>query len=214
MELTGISEYLKKPQIVQAGYDNSKMENEDFLKVLLADLAWQDPLDAKDISDFINNTVKLRQMEVLNDFQETVKLLKEANESNSLLYASNLIGKKVYYEGIYTYVENGKSKVKFKLEDSADIVKVTVLDQKGNVVEEKAFSNLEGNKEYPFEIDNPSLTDGYYTVYVEAKKGKESVKATLISEGIAESVLKSQEGIKVLIHNNEIDLNSIVQIGG
>jgi len=56
MELTGIDEYLKKPQIVQAGYDNSKMENEDFLKVLLADLAWQDPLNAKDISDFIDNT--------------------------------------------------------------------------------------------------------------------------------------------------------------
>ncbi|WP_297473722.1 flagellar hook capping FlgD N-terminal domain-containing protein, partial [Persephonella sp.] len=137
MELTGIGDYLKKPEIVQAGYDNSKMENEDFLKVLLADLAWQDPLDAKDISEFINNTVKLRQMEVLNDFQETVKMLKEASEVNSLLYASNLIGKKVYYEGIYTYVENGKSQVKFKLEDSADIVKVTVMDQKGNVVEEK-----------------------------------------------------------------------------
>jgi len=214
MELTGIDEYLKKPQIVQAGYDNSKMENEDFLKVLLADLAWQDPLNAKDISDFIDNTVKLRQMEVLNDFQETVKILKEANEANSLLYASNLIGKKVYYEGIYTYVENGRSEVKFKLEDSADIVKITVLDQKGNVVEEETFSNLEGNKEYPFEIDNPALQDGYYTVYVEAKKGKESVKAILISEGVAESVLKSPEGIKVMIHNNEIDLNSIVQIGG
>ncbi len=214
MELTGIGDYLKKPEIVQAGYDNSKMENEDFLKVLLADLAWQDPLDAKDISEFINNTVKLRQMEVLNDFQETVKLLEEASEVNSLLYASNLIGKKVYYEGIYTYVENGKSQVKFKLEDSADIVKVTVMDQNGNVVEEETFSNLEGNKEYPFEIDNPSLTDGYYTVYIEAKKGEETVKATLISEGIAESVLRSSEGIKVIIHNSEIDLNSIVQIGG
>lgn len=214
MELTGIGDYLKKPEIVQAGYDNSKMENEDFLKVLLADLAWQDPLDAKDISEFINNTVKLRQMEVLNDFQETVKLLEEASEVNSLLYASNLIGKKVYYEGIYTYVENGKSQVKFKLEDNADIVKVTVMDQNGNVVEEETFSNLEGNKEYPFEIDNPSLTDGYYTIYIEAKKGEETVKATLISEGIAESVLRSSEGIKVIIHNSEIDLNSIVQIGG
>ncbi len=214
MELTGISEYLKKPQIVQAGYDNSKMENEDFLKVLLADLAWQDPLDAKDISDFINNTVKLRQMEVLNDFQQTVKMLEEASEVNSLLYASNLIGKKVFYEGIYTYIENGKSKVKFKLEDNADIVKITVLDQSGNVVEEENFSNLEGNKEYPFEIDNPSLSDGYYTVYVEAKKDNKTVKATLISEGIAESVMRTTEGIKVVIHNNEIDLNSIVQIGG
>lgn len=214
MELNGISEYLKKPQIVDAGYDNAKMKNEDFLKVLLADLAWQDPLNAKDISDFISNTVKLRQMEVLNDFQKTVDLLKKANEANSLLYASNLIGKKIFYEGNYTYVENGKSKVKFKLEDNADFVKVTVLDKDGKVVESESFSNLEGGKEYPFEIDNPDLQNGYYTVYVEAKKGKQAVKATLISEGYVESVLKSKDGIKVLVHNDEIDLNSIVQIGG
>ncbi|WP_029521956.1 flagellar hook capping FlgD N-terminal domain-containing protein [Persephonella sp. KM09-Lau-8] len=214
MELNGINEYLKKPQIVDAGYDNAKMKNEDFLKVLLADLAWQDPLNAKDISDFISNTVKLRQMEVLNDFQKTVDLLKKANEANSLLYASNLIGKKIFYEGNYTYVENGKSKVKFKLEDNADFVKVTVLDKDGKVVESESFSNLEGGKEYPFEIDNPDLQNGYYTVYVEAKKGKQAVKATLISEGYVESVLKSKDGIKVLVHNDEIDLNSIVQIGG
>ncbi|WP_297452788.1 flagellar hook capping FlgD N-terminal domain-containing protein [Persephonella sp.] len=214
MELNGISEYLKKPQIVDAGYDNAKMKNEDFLKVLLADLAWQDPLNAKDISDFISNTVKLRQMEVLNDFQKTVELLKKANEANSLLYASNLIGKKIFYEGNYTYVENGKSRVKFKLEDNADFVKVTVLDKNGKVVESKSFSNLEGGKEYPFEIDNPDLKDGYYTVYIEAKKGKQAVKATLISKGYVESVLKSKDGIKVLVHNDEVDLNSIVQIGG
>lgn len=214
MELNGISEYLKKPQIVDAGYDNAKMKNEDFLKVLLADLAWQDPLNAKDISDFISNTVKLRQMEVLNDFQKTVELLKKANEANSLLYASNLIGKKIFYEGSSTYVENGKSRVKFKLEDNADFVKVTVMDKNGKVVESKSFSNLEGGKEYPFEIDNLDLKDGYYTVYVEAKKGKQAVKATLISEGYVESVLKSKDGIKVSVHNDEIDLNSIVQIGG
>ncbi|WP_457626367.1 flagellar hook assembly protein FlgD [Persephonella sp.] len=214
MELTGISEFLKKPQIVEAGYDNSKMENEDFLKVLLADLAWQDPLNAKDISDFINNTVKLRQMEVLNDFQETVELLKKANEANSLVYASNLIGRKIFYEGQSTYVENGKSVVKFKLEDNAQLVNITVMDKDGNVVEQKSFSNLEGNKEYPFEIDNPDLQDGYYTVYIEARNGEKDVKATLISEGIVETVLRTDEGIKVSVNNTEIDLNSIVQIGG
>lgn len=106
MESAGIYDIQKNEvRIVEAGYDNSKMENEDFLKVLLADLQWQDPLQANDITDFIQNTVKLREMEVLNSFQETVELLKETNEANSLLYASGLIGKKVVYEGNQTFVE-------------------------------------------------------------------------------------------------------------
>jgi len=214
MELTGLNDYLKKPEIVEAGYDNSKMDNEDFLKVLLADLAWQDPLNANDITDFIDNTIKLRQMEVLNDFQQTVDMLEEVSQTNSLLYASGLIGKKIYYEGFNTYVENGISTVKFKLEEDADIVTVTVMDEKGNVVEQESFSNLEANKEYPFEINNPNLPDGYYTVYIDAQKDGESVKATVISEGLVESVLKTDDGIKVIVNNDEIDLNSIVQIGG
>ena len=214
MELNGIDGLIKKPEIVDANYDNAKMENEDFLKVLLADLQWQDPLNAKDISDFINNTVKLRQMEVLNDFENTVELLESANQANSLLYASNLIGKKIFYEGNQTYIENGKSTVKFKLEDNADFVKITVMAPDGTVVEEGSFSNLEGNKEYPFEINNPNLQNGYYTVYIEATTEDKSIKATVISEGVVNSVLKTSEGIKAVVNSNEIDINSIVQIGG
>jgi len=128
MESAGIYDIQKNEvRIVEAGYDNSKMENEDFLKVLLADLQWQDPLQANDITDFIQNTVKLREMEVLNSFQETVELLKETNEANSLLYASGLIGKKVVYEGNQTFVENGRSSVSFRLDDNADIVTVTEM---------------------------------------------------------------------------------------
>jgi len=214
MELTGVNDYLKKPEVVEAGYDNAKMNNEDFLKVLLADLQWQDPLNANDITDFIDNTIKLRQMEVLNDFQQTVDMLEDISQTNSLLYASGLIGKKIHYEGFNTYVENGISTVRFKLENDAELVEITVIDSNGNTVEQESFSNLEAGKEYPFEINNPNLADGYYTVYIEAKNGDEAVKATVVSEGLVESVLKTNDGIKVIVNNNEIDLNSIVQIGG
>ncbi|WP_456401279.1 flagellar hook assembly protein FlgD [Persephonella sp.] len=215
MELGGIYNLERKEvKIVEAGYDNSKMENEDFLKVLLADLQWQDPLQANDITDFIQNTVKLREMEVLNNFQETVKLLKETNEANSLLYASGLIGKKVVYEGNQTYVQNGESNVTFRLKDNADIVKITVMDSGGNVVESKNFTFLQGGVEYPFKIENPQLADGYYTVYIEATKDGNPVETQIKSLGLVESVVKTNDGIKVVFDGNNVDLNSIVQIGG
>ncbi|WP_457621917.1 flagellar hook assembly protein FlgD [Persephonella sp.] len=215
MESAGIYDIQNREvKIVEAGYDNSKMDNEDFLKVLLADLQWQDPLQANDITDFIQNTVKLREMEVLSSFQDTVELLKETNEANSLLYASGLIGKKVVYEGNQTYVENGKSTVTFQLEDNADIVNITVMDSEGNVVEAETFSYLQGGIEYPFEIDNPDLADGYYTIYIEASKDGNPVSSTVKSLGLVESVVKESDGIKVLFDGINVDLNSIVQIGG
>ncbi len=215
MELNGInSDLIKKPKVVDQNYDNSKMSNEDFLKVLLADLQWQDPLEAKDISEFINNSVKLREMEVLNNFQKTVDMLKSANESNALLYGASLIGKRISYEGNATYIQNGKSTVRFKLEDDADLVKVTVTDKAGKPVETKTFEHVKGNKELTFKIENEKLPDGYYTVYVEAQKGTEKVKATVYSQALVEGILREDGKIKAIFGNKKVDIDSIVQIGG
>jgi len=201
-------------KVVEAGYDNSKMQNEDFLKVLLADLQWQDPLEAKDISEFIANTVKLREMEVLNEFQTTVELLKSVNETNSLLYASSLIGKTVMYQGDKTYVENGTGKSIFTLENNADTVNVTVVDKDGNIVDTKTFTNLQAGTEYPFEINNSNLQDGYYTIYINAYKGEDSVKATIYSYAKVEYVEKEQDKIYISFGDAKVELSKVSQIGG
>ncbi len=215
MALDGINnDFIKEPKIVDKNYDNSKMSNEDFLKVLLADLQWQDPLEAKDISEFINNSVKLREMEILNDFQKTIDMLKSVNESNALLYGSSLIGKKIFYEGNATYVQNGKSTVQFKLEDNADVVDVIVMNSMGQVVESQTFKDVTGNQEMTFKIENENLPDGYYTVYIEAKKNGEKVKATVYSQALVESILREDGKIKAVFGNNKVDIDAIVQIGG
>ncbi len=215
MALDGInSDILKEPKIVDKNYDNSKMSNQDFLKVLLADLQWQDPLEAKDISEFINNSVKLREMEVLNDFQKTVDMLKAVNESNALLYGASLIGKKIFYEGNKTYVQNGKSTVQFQLEDNADTARVIIMNSSGQVVEEKNFENIKGNQKLTFQLDNRDLQDGYYTVYVEAQKDGKKVKAKLFSQALVESIMREDGKIKAVFGNNKVDIDAIVQIGG
>jgi len=213
MELDGIS-IENKLKIVDRDYDNSKMNKDDFLKVLLADIKWQNPMDVNDINDFINNSVKLREIEILNSFEDTINALKELNGSNSLLMASNLIGKKVQYEGNLTYIENGRGKISFELEGFADKVKVSVMDKNGNVIETKDFQFLEPNREYPIEIENPELEDGYYTVYVEAFKNNEKVSSKITSEAYVEGALKDKTNIYVIFGNKSIPIEKIKQIGG
>ncbi|MCX7760795.1 MAG: hypothetical protein N2Z81_06355 [Hydrogenothermaceae bacterium] len=93
--LTQFPDTSKKPKVVDANYDNSKMSREDFLKVLLTDLQFQDPLNAKDISEFIDNTIKLKQMESFDAIQKLADTFSQY--SGSLLMASNLIGKTITY---------------------------------------------------------------------------------------------------------------------
>ncbi len=213
MELAGISQD-KSTKIVDANYDNSKMDKEDFLKVLLADIKWQNPMDVNDINDFINNSVKLREIEILNSFEDTINALKELNGSNSLLMASNLIGKKVIYQGNKTYIENGKGQISFQLEDFAEKVKVSIVDKDGNVVEEKKFEFLNAGETYPIQIENPDLEDGYYTVYIDAYKGDQKVNVNIISTAYVEGALKEDNQIKLIFSDVSIPIDRIKQIGG
>lgn len=201
-----------KPKVVDANYDNSKISNSDFLKILLTDLQWQDPLNAKDISDFLDNTVKLRQMESLDSFQKLADALSKF--TNSILTASSLIGKKVKYEGNQTYLENGKSQIEFKLEAPASLVKVSIIDQNGNVVEENTFKDLKGNTIYPYEINNTNLQNGYYRVSISAVDSQsKDVSYTLYSTGIVNSVYKDENGsISAKIANNPVSMDKILEI--
>ncbi|OMH40346.1 flagellar hook assembly protein FlgD [Desulfurobacterium indicum] len=202
-------------KVVDANYDNSKMSQQDFLKVLLADLKWQDPLEAEDISDFIDNTVKLEELQTYDDFETSVKQLLEANQSNALLTASSLIGKVVKYEGNQTYIQNGSGYAEIKLDSAADTVKINVLDSAGNVVDSETLYNLQGGVTYPISINNPSLPDGYYTVSVEATSNGNPVNATVLSQALITGVEKENDGSIVLSTSSfTIDDSKLVGIGG
>jgi flagellar basal-body rod modification protein FlgD len=200
-----------KPKVVDANYDNSKMSQDDFLKVLLADLKWQDPMNAKDISDFIDNSVKLRQMESLDSIQKLVDTL--STFTNSIVNASSMIGKKVKYEGNQTYVSQGQSNIEFKLNAPAQNVKVSLIDSNGNIVEQKEFTNLNGNTTYPLSIENQNLTDGYYKVLVSAKDSAgNDVQATIYSTGIVNGILKDNGSLSAKINNINVSLDKILEI--
>ena len=215
MDISGIIyNHQSEPKIVGPDFDNSKMSKDDFLKVLLANVQWQDPLEAADIYEIISNSVILREMEVLNSFENSVKELEESNSMLALISASSLIGKKIRYAGNVTYVENGKGYAEFKLDSNADLVKISLIDEDGNVVDSNIFYDLEGGETYPFEIDNQELKNGYYTVMVEAYKGEEKVNSAVISEVTVSSVQKLDDKIKIISGTLEIDLGEIVGIGG
>jgi Flagellar hook capping protein len=200
-----------QPTIVDANYDNSKMSQNDFLKILLADLKWQDPLNVKDISDFIDNTVKLRQIESLDSIQKLVDTL--STFTNSIVNASSMIGKKVKYEGNQTYVSQGQSYIEFKLNAPAQNVIVSLVDSNGNIVEQKEFTNLNGNTIYPLSIENQNLADGYYKVLVSAKDSAgNDVQATVYSTGIVNGIIKDNGSLSAKINNVNVSLDKILEI--
>lgn len=201
-------------KVVGPDYDNSKMTKSQFLKVLLATIEWQDPLQAENISDFINNSVKLREMEVLNSFENSVGELKSSLKSTELFYATSFIGRRVLYRGDKTYVKDGKGELSFELKEPASYVEVVIKDSNGNVVDRKDFSDLSSGS-YPVEIDNPSLQDGYYTVSVLAKDSNgNNIDVDLESYALIDGVRKKEDGVYLTTSFDQIPLENVIGIGG
>ncbi len=198
-------------KVYDANYDNSQIDQEGFLKVLLASFQFQDPFEAQDISKFIDNTVKLRQLEVMKNFEDSVQQL----SSNDALFisATNMIGKKVIYEGNKTYVEGGKSEVAFTPEEDAATATVYLYDKDHNIVAKKEFRDIKAGQRYRFAIDDGTLADGYYNVSVVAKNGNDDVSSTVYATALVTGIQKDKGSLVATFDGGAIDITKITKIG-
>ncbi len=202
----------KEIAVYEANYDNSQIDQEGFLQILLASFQYQDPFEAEDISKFIDNTVKLQELEVMKNFEDSVQTL---NDNNTLFFNStNLIGTKVMYSGNETYIENGKSNIEFKVKEDAQQATVYVYDDQENIVAQKDFTDLNTLEKYEFAIDDPKIADGYYKVSVIANNGDERVDTEIYSTALVEGIQKDGVDILALYDKGVIKINDIVEIGG
>ena len=201
----------KDIKVYGADYDNSQMDQEGFLKVLLAAFSYQDPFEAQDISKFIDNTVKLKQLESYNNFEKSVQKL--ASNDALFLNATNMIGKKVAYEGTETYVENGQSHVTFIPQNDASFGVVYIYNVNNEIVAKKEFQNLQAGKEYAFTVNDENIPDGYYHVSVQLKNGDAPIKATTYAQAYITGVERDEKGIVATFEKGAITIDKITKIG-
>ncbi|BCD61866.1 flagellar basal-body rod modification protein FlgD [Nitratiruptor sp. YY08-26] len=202
----------KEIKVYDANYDNSQIDQEGFLKVLLTSFQYQDPFEAQDITKFIDNTVKLRELEVMKNFEDSVNAL---NNNNTLfMNATNLIGKKVLYKGDNTYVLNGKSEVQFSLKKDANYAVVYLSNKEGEIVAKKEYSDLKANEKYVFEVNDETIEDGYYKVSVVAQEGEERVDAKVKATALVIGIEKDGANIVAIYDKGTIDIANIEKIGG
>ncbi len=195
-----------------ANFDNAQMDQEGFLKVLLTSFSYQDPFETQDISKFIDNTVKLRELEIMKNFEDSVAAL--SNNDALFLNATNLIGQQVFYQGDVAYVHNGKTYVEFSVKENADKATIYLYDKDGDVVAKKDFSDLQAGSRYSFDLDASDVADGYYRVSVVAKRAQNPVDALIFSTAKVEGIQKDQNSIVAIVDGKKIDINNIIKIGG
>ncbi|MBF0377731.1 MAG: hypothetical protein HQK72_09645 [Desulfamplus sp.] len=161
--------------------DTEKKKEEDylgreaFLKMLVAQLQNQDPLNPMEGSDFSAQLAQFSSLEQLINVNKSVESMAAAFEKSSETDASTLIGKEVTGNANSLDVTSGEPSIgRYTLPKEADVM-VKISDSEGNVVR-TLYPGQQTKGDYKIDWDGKDnggsvVADGAYTYEVLANTG-------------------------------------------
>jgi len=196
----------------------TQVSKEDFLRLLVAQLEHQDPLNPMEGTEFTAQLAQFSSLEQLINVNKNLGKLGTLETSMIQSQAVGMLGKQVLAEGnTFTISDGVSSDITFSLDGSSDQTMLSVLDANGGLVTVMDAGPLgAGQNQVPFsgrDGNGNLLPDGVYTYSVLATDadGKD-IGVKTFSSGLVGGVTISN-GVPLLsVGPTEIPLSSVVQI--
>ncbi len=201
----------------------SKLGKDDFLRLMVEQLKYQDPLNPMDSTQYVSQLAQFSSLEQLENMNKSLDDSINANyqliQSVNNTMSATLIGKEV---------KIGNNKVSYNGQDSVDIgynlpadassVVVKVYDSNGALV--RTLDDLPRNKgqhklSWDFTDSNGSkLAYGDYTFSVEAKamNGEDDLETSAYQVGTIEGIKFTDNGTFFVINGAEVNLSDVIEI--
>ena len=185
-----------------------------FLKLLVAQLNNQDPLNPMDNAQMTSQMAQINTVTGITQLNETVKSLASQFNSMQMLQASNLVGRGVLVQGNTLSIDkDGQAQGAVDLSGKADKVSVQILSPGGQLLDTLELgANAAGR--VPFTWDASSYEgDGNPVFKVTALQGGTSVPSTTLARDVVTSVGTDGTGLSVqLQHRAAIAYSDIAAI--
>lgn len=145
---------------------------EDFMKILLKQLNYQDPLNPMDSTQFTSQLTQFSSLEQLTNLNTTLENVLAYQQSIQNASITDLIGRTVRATGNSTYLNN-TADMNYELSKDAASVKISIYDNAGKLVATKeAGSQPAGSNKFIWDGTDSSgiqMPAGDYTFDVNAK---------------------------------------------
>jgi len=149
--------------------ETSTMGKDDFLKMMIAQLQNQDPLNPLDGTDFTAQLAQFSSLEQLNNINTQLEVMSLYQSSLNNSAAISLVGKEVTASGNTFAVEGSSTDITYYLGQDAGKVTVSIYDDEGTLVD-TLEPGAEGQKEGENTLtwDSSGVESGTYTFDVSA----------------------------------------------
>lgn len=197
---------------------NDKMGQDQFLQLLVTQMQNQDPINPMDSKEFASQLAQFNSVEQLINVNKGLESLAQSQKvmraefTNSM--ASSLTGKQVRALSNKVNLEaDSDTNIDYDLNNEASEVKIIIHNSSGGEVRTETIDGAAaGENSWTWDgksNDGIDLPSGQYSVEIQAKNGDSNVKARMFTEGIANKVRFTGNGVKISINGVEVPIGDI-----
>jgi flagellar basal-body rod modification protein FlgD len=182
-----------------------KATKDDFLKLLVTQMRYQDPMNPMDNAQMTSQIAQLNTVEGINQLNTTVSSLQASLMATQSMQSASLIGKTILADGNSINLLNGSASLSMRLEGAAESVVVDVINSSGRIIKSTDLGvNAAGIKTFTWDgstNEGGTAPNGQYTFQVNAKKLNQTVVVTPLTQATVSGVELTSAGPQLSLNN-------------
>ncbi|HPD20849.1 MAG: flagellar hook assembly protein FlgD [Desulfomonilia bacterium] len=191
----------------------------DFLKLLVKQLQYQDPLNPVENTDFTAQLAQFTTLETLSNIDENITQLGILQNSINNMNAMSFIGKQVNAKGNILNYTGSDLNIDFSLDALAAEVRVKIFAEDGTLVRTIERENVqEGNVQFVWDgtdHNGERVSEGRYRFFVQAADYEgNAVGTTSYAAGVVTGIRYDKGITYLIIGNKEVNIADIDKIQG
>ena len=193
------------PSSAAGSASSVKATKDDFLKLLVTQMKYQDPMNPMDSAQMTSQIAQLNTVEGINQLNATVSNLQASLMASQSMQSASLIGKTILADGNAISLLNGSANLSIRLEGAAESVIVDVINASGRIIKTTDLgANAAGIQSFTWDgstNEGGTAPNGQYTFQVNAKKLNQTVAVTPLIQATVSGVEVTSAGPQLSLNN-------------